>query len=172
MVIAETERLLLRHFHIVDADAMNRVFGDPEVGRYCGGVKSPEQVRKWLLGCLQDYHELWGFGLWAIVEKAGRRVIGFCGFSRFADVDGQSESEIGYRLARNHWGRGLATEAAIAVRDYGFNTLCFSRIIAIIDPQNSASIRVALKLGMRHEKAADFQGKCVHIYAMDRPAGG
>ena len=105
MIIMETDRLFLRHFHIVDSDAMDRVFGDPEVMRFGGGIKTPEQVRKWLRGCLQDYHELWGFGLWAIVEKMQRQVIGFCGFSRFADVDGQPETEIGYRLARAFWGR-------------------------------------------------------------------
>lgn len=172
MLIAETDRLLLRNFHVADAGAMDHVFGDPDVSRYCGGVKSPEQVRKWLRGCLQDYHELWGFGLWAVVEKERRQVIGFCGFTRFDDVDGQPETEIGYRLARACWGRGLASEAAVAVRDYGFDTLCFPRLIAIIDPANSASIRVATKLGMGLEKPATFRGKAVHIYAMGRPAHG
>jgi RimJ/RimL family protein N-acetyltransferase len=140
--------------------------------QYGKGVKSPEQVRKWLRGCLQDYYELWGFGLWAVVEKKERQVIGFCGFSRFPDVGGQSETEIGYRLARAYWGRGLATEAAIAVRDFGFQTLCLPRLVAIIDPKNMASIAVAEKVGLRYEKDTIFQEMPVRIYAMSRPARG
>jgi ribosomal-protein-alanine N-acetyltransferase len=172
MVIVETNRLLLRHFHIVDGDAMDRVFGDPEVMQYGKGVKSPERVRQWLRGCLQDYHELWGFGLWAIVEKDKRQVIGFCGFSLVPDVGGQPETEIGYRLARAYWGRGLATEAATAVRNFGFQTLCLPRLIAIIDPKNIASVRVAEKMGLRYEKDAIFQEMPVCIFALNRPAGG
>ena len=81
MIIADTDRLLLRHFHIVDGDAMDRVFGDAEVMRYGAGVQTPEWVRKWLRGCLEDYYQKWGFGLWAVVEKSSRGVIGFCGLS-------------------------------------------------------------------------------------------
>jgi RimJ/RimL family protein N-acetyltransferase len=103
------------------------------------------------------------------VEKDGREVIGFCGLSRFSDVGGRPETELGYRLARASWGRGFATEAARAVRDYAFDTLGIPRLISIIDPRNAASIRVAGKTGMRYEKEVTFQGHLVHIYAMERP---
>ena len=169
MIIAETERLFLRHFHVVDGDALDRVFGDAEVMRYGNGVQTPEWVRKWLRGCLEDYYQKWGFGLWAVVEKETRDVIGYCGLSRFSDVGGQPETEVGYRLVREFWGRGFATEAAAAVRDYGFGTLGLARLIAIIDPRNAASIRVAEKTGMRFEKEVMFQGYLDHVYAMQRP---
>jgi RimJ/RimL family protein N-acetyltransferase len=168
MIIAETGRLILRHFHIVDGDAMDRVFGDPEVMKYSRGVETPQWVRGWLRGCLEDYHQKWGFGLWAVVEKGSRDVIGFCGLSRFDDVGGQPETEIGYRLARAYWGCGFATEAAGAVRDYGFATLCLPRLISIIDPRNVASIRVAEKVGMRYEKDVTFQGFEDRVYAISR----
>src|SRR5690348_4316658 len=100
MLVAETERLLLRHFHVVDDEAMEQVFGDAEVMRYGHGTQDIEWVRKWLRGCLEDYYSKWGFGLWAVVEKKSLAVMGFCGLSRFADVGGQPETEIGYRLAR------------------------------------------------------------------------
>ena len=172
MVIAETQRLVLRHFHVADGDAMDRVFGDAEVMRYGPGVQTPDWVRKWLRACLEDYYQKWGFGLWAVVEKDRREVVGFCGLSHFADVGGRPETEIGYRLARAHWGRGYATEAAAAVRDYGMGTLCLPRLVSIIDPRNVASIRVAEKVGMRREKDLVFHGFDVGLYAIGRRAVG
>jgi len=169
MLIAETERLILRHFHIVDAEAMDRVFGDAEVMKFGKGAQSPEWVRKWLCGCLEDYFQKWGFGLWAVVEKDHRETIGFCGLSRFPDVGGSPETEIGYRLARAHWGKGYATEAASAVRDYAFGTLGLSRLISIIDARNPASIHVAEKIGMRFEKDVIFKGCPNRVYAISRP---
>jgi [ribosomal protein S5]-alanine N-acetyltransferase len=168
MIVVETERLILRHFHIVDGEAMDRVFGDAEVMKYGRGVQSPEWVRNWLRGCLQDYYSKWGFGLWAVALKSRREVIGFCGLSRFEDVGGQPEVEIGYRLARVFWGRGYATEAAAAVRDYGIQTLCLPRLISIIDPRNVASIRVAEKAGLKYEKDVVFQGFEDRVYAIGR----
>jgi ribosomal-protein-alanine N-acetyltransferase len=166
MIIAQTERLFLRHFHLYDAEAMDRVFGDAEVMRFGPGVQTAGWVREWLLRCLEDYYHKWGFGLWAVVEKQTREVVGFCGLSRFPDVDDQPEIQLGYRLARAHWGRGIATEAAEAVREYAFQTLCLSRLISIIDPNNRASIRVAEKVGMQYEKDAVFHGIPVRIYAL------
>src|SRR4051812_10555763 len=60
MIIAQTPRLILRHFHIVDGDAMDQVFGDAEVMFYGDGIKPKEWVRRWLRGCLEDYHQKWG----------------------------------------------------------------------------------------------------------------
>jgi ribosomal-protein-alanine N-acetyltransferase len=172
MIIAETDRLLLRHFHIVDGEAMDRVFGDPEVMRYGRGPQTPEWVRTWLRKCLEDYHQKWGFGLWAVIERQTQQTIGYCGLSHFEDIAGQAETEIGYRLARAYWGRGYATEAARAVRDYAFGTLGLPRLISIIDPRNIASARVAEKTELRYEKDAVFKEVAVHIYSINRPGLG
>jgi RimJ/RimL family protein N-acetyltransferase len=168
MIVTETPRLILRHLHIVDAEAMERVHCDAEVMRFSAGVKDAEGVRKWLRGCLEDYYSKWGFGLWAVVSKEHREVIGYCGLSRFGDVGGQPETEVGYRLVRPQWGKGFATEAAAAVREDGFNTLSLSRLIAIIDPKNTASIRVAEKIGLKYEKPVIFHGFDVGIYAASK----
>jgi hypothetical protein len=169
MIIAESERLLIRHFHPFDADALDRVFGDAEVMRYGFGAQTPDWVRAWLRDCLQNYQQI-GFGVWAVVEKQQREVIGYCGLTALAEVDGQPEIEIGYRFARAHWERGFATEAARAVRDYAFDVLCLPRLVALIDPQNAASIRVAEKLGMQHEKEVLLEGYSYpdRLYALDR----
>jgi RimJ/RimL family protein N-acetyltransferase len=168
MVIAETRRTFLRCFHVADLDAMAGVFGDPEVMRFGRGPQPREWVQGWLLGCLEDYYRKWGFGLWAVVHKPDRRVIGYCGLTRFDDIDGRPEIEVGYRLAREFWGRGLATEAVGAVRDYAFGVLLLPRLVALIDPLNGASIRVAEKSGLRHEKDIVFREKPCKLYALQQ----
>jgi len=170
MIVRETDRLLLRHFHFLDLNAMMRVFGDSEVMRFGPGVQSSEWVRSWLQSCLEDYYLRRGFGPWAVMEKQRRETIGYCGLFYFPDIEGQPEIEIGYRLARSFWGSGYATEAARAVRDYSFDVLGLSRLIALIDPQNKASIRVAEKIGMRYEKDAILAGYTHpdHVYALHR----
>ena len=77
-------------------------------------------------------------------------------------------------MARSYWGRGYATEAAQAVRDYAFNRLRLPRLIAMIDPQNIASIRVAEKLGMYYEKDVMFEGYTHpdRVYAIEGEEGG
>ena len=95
-------------------------------------------------------------------------MIGYCGLTRFDDIDGQPEIEIGYRLARAFWGRGLATEAVQAVRDYAFEILGLPRLVAIIDPQNTASIHVAQKVGLRYEKDVIFRGNLQKLYSLNR----
>jgi RimJ/RimL family protein N-acetyltransferase len=166
MVIAEAQRVVLRCFHVADLDAMAGVFGDPEVMRFGPGPRSRDWVRGWLCGCLEDYYRKWGFGLWAVVHKPDRRVIGYCGLTRFDDIGGQSEIEIGYRLVREFWGRGLATEAARAVRDYAFGVLGLQRLVSIIDPHNGASLRVAEKTGLRYEKDVIFRENLRRLYVI------
>ena len=150
---------------------MHHVFGDPEVMRFGDGVQTKEWVDDWLRTCLQRYYPTWGFGPYAVVENQSRDVIGYCGLFFFPNINGQPEVEIGYRLARPTWGQGYATEAARAVRDYAFNILDIRRLIAIIDPSNTASICVAEKIGMRYETEVMLEGydHPDHVYVMTSP---
>jgi RimJ/RimL family protein N-acetyltransferase len=174
MIVVETERLILRHFHLFDGEAMDHVFGDVEVMRFGAGVQTKQWVGEWLRSCLEDYYQKLGFGPWAVVKKDSRAVIGYSGLFYFPDIAGRPEIEIGYRLARRFWGQGYATEAVTAVRDYGFGTLCLPRLIALIDPQNVASIRVAEKAGMRCEGEVMLEGYSHpdHVYSVVNPVGG
>ena len=168
MFLLTTERLLLRHLHILDEESLYRVFGDAEVMSFGDGVQTREWVNTWLHTCFDWYYKSWGFGPYAVVTQKDQEVIGYCGLFYFPDLDGQPEVEIGYRLARSAWGQGYATEAALAVRDYAFNTLGIKRLIAMIDPSNTASIRVAKKVGMQYEKDIMFDGYTHpdHVYSM------
>ncbi len=167
MIITETERLLLRPFGVQDMDAMCQVLCDPEVMLFSTGVKTPEGVGGWIENCIDSYSRF-GFGLWAVVEKNTQGVIGYCGLSHFADIDGQPEIEVGFRLIRKSWSKGYATEAASAVRDHAFLELRLARLIALVDPDNAASIRVVGKLGMCYEKDVMVFGydHPDHLYAM------
>ncbi len=170
MLILTTERLFLRHFHMLDVEAMYQVFGDVEVMRFGDGVQTKEWVRAWLHTCLEGYYQTWGFGPYAVVEQRSQDVIGYCGLFFFPDVNGQPEIEIGYRLRRAAWGQGYATEAVRAVRDYAFNILGLKRLIAIIDPASLASIHVAEKSGMKYEQEVMLEGYTHpdHVYAITR----
>ena len=171
MLIAETDRLALRHFIAGDATAMKAVFCDPGVMRYGDGVRTPEWVRTWIAAMIDTCYPNWGFGMWAVLEKATREVIGYAGLSRFPDRYRTDEAELGFRLARFHWGRGHATEAAAAIRDHGLRTLRLPRIVAIIDPDNLAAVRVAEKIGMRCEREIMLAGytRPDRLYVIPRP---
>lgn len=149
---------------------MLQVFGDPEVMRFGEGVQSEEWVQAWLRTCLERYYQTWGFGPYAVVERQYHNVIGYCGLFFFPDINGQPEVEIGYRLRRAAWGQGYATEAVRAIRDYAFYTLGMKRLIALIDPSNVASIRVAEKIGMRYEQKVRLEGYTHpdHVYTIVR----
>ena len=147
---------------------MYRIFGDAEVMRFGDGVQTKTWINTWLRTCIEHHYPTWGFGPYAVVKQHSQDVIGYCGLHFFSDVAGQPEIEIGYRFARAIWGQGYATEAARAVRDFAFATLDLKRLIAMIDPFNAASIRVAEKIGMRYEKDIMFAGYSHpdHIYVI------
>ncbi len=148
---------------------MGPIFADPEVMKFSRGVKTRKETQAWLETCGSNYTEL-GFGLWALVRKDNRALIGYCGLTLFPDICGKKEVEIGYRLAQAQWGFGYATEAARAVRDYGFKELGLDRLIALVDPSNTASIKVARKIGMEFEKEALLDGydHPDHVYRIER----
>ena len=162
-----TERLCLRPFTSADLDDLAAILGDPEVMRYSLMTpKSREETKSALDGILSTY-EKEDFGLYAVVNKTEGKLIGYCGFVP-RRVDGEREIELGCGLAHAYWGKGLASEATKACRDYGFGKLGFQRLISIFDPRNLASIRVAEKLGMKFEKASEFEGAPLHIYGVAR----
>jgi len=147
--VARTHRLILRRLNPNDSDALRDVLCDPEVMRYSMGVLRRDDVPAWIDERVAEYAR-WGFGLWGVELLVSGRLIGYCGLT-VIEIDGQPEIEIGYRLARAHWGRGLANEVASAVRDWFVRERRVSLLVALIEPDNHASIRVARKLGMHLE---------------------
>lgn len=142
--VIETDQLLLRRFKPEDEPALCQLFTDPEVMQYSMGVKSSAEVRQWLDERLVDHRPC----TFAVTLPSNGDVIGYCGVTGTMVVDGDPWPEIGYRLKRDHWGHGYATESAAIVRDFAFSELDKTRLVAVIDPANLASIRVAQKIGM------------------------
>jgi len=169
VTILETDRLTLRVFRPEDIEEFAPIEADPEVMRfYASGPRSREWAERGVnyFISLQEQH---GFSPWAVIQKSDSRFLGFCGLIP-QTVDGNAEVEVGYKLAHAEWGKGLATEAARAVRDWAFAHLDVPRLVSIIDPGNAASLRVAEKNGMAYDKDITYDGKVCRLYAIERPA--
>jgi ribosomal-protein-alanine N-acetyltransferase len=169
--VIETERLILRCLTTADLDALAVLYADPEVRRYFpDGVRTYEQTREELQWIIDVYYGQFGYGLWATILKETSVFIGRCGLLPW-EIDGRTEVEVAYLLGTSYWGRGLATEAAAAIVDYAFETLPVDRLICLVDPENSASRRVAVKVGMTMlwDDYVDEYGPA-HVYAIHRPA--
>jgi ribosomal-protein-alanine N-acetyltransferase len=166
MIVLKTPRLILRKFVRDDLDALASIFADPQVMYFsANGVRTKAETETWIENTISSY-QTEGFGLYAAIEREHLQLIGFCGLLVWS-IDGLREIEIGYRFTPSYWGKGLATEAAIAVRDYGFEKLEFSSLITIIQPDNIRSVRVAEKLGMKYEKNFIFMGLQVNLYRIN-----
>ncbi len=137
----ETPRLLLRPFSHDDLDVLARLMSDPAFMRFSGGLKSREETGAFLDKII-GWDEARRPSPFAVIKRDEGKLIGYCGFLH-QSVDGEEEIEIGYRLDPNYWNLGLATEAARAVRDHGFQRLKLDRVISLIHPDNAASRRVA-----------------------------
>lgn len=168
-IVLETDRLILRRLTRADLDDLYALYRDPEVRKYFPeGALTYEQTREELDWFIEVYYGEYGFGLWAAIHKATGEFIGRCGLIPWT-LEGRSEVEVAYMLAKAYWGQGLGTEAARAIRDYGFEQLGFDRLICLIDAGNRASIRVAEKIGMRFEKEIiDDQGPA-QLYSCSKP---
>jgi RimJ/RimL family protein N-acetyltransferase len=150
-----TERLLLRPWRPEDEAPMLAINRHPEVQRYLNRPVT-EAALAVFHGSMQAHWEQHGFGLYALESRepdAAGALLGFAGvaYPTFLPELAQ-RPEIGWRLARSAWGRGLATEAALAVREHAFGALGLAELIAIIHPDNARSQRVAEKLGMAPER--------------------
>ncbi len=146
--ILKTERLCLRRPVMTDAEEIFRQYAqDPEVTRYLTWRpnRQIEETRQFLRICLAAWEEQRAFQ-WAIVRKEDRRFLGMIGFR----VDGH-KLEMGYVLARSHWGKGYMTEAVRTLIDWALKQEGVHRVWAVCDVENRASARVMEKAGMRCE---------------------
>ena len=165
-VVLETPRLLFRPLTPADADDLAALYADPEVMRFFEGTRTRRQALEEIERCMELYERV-GYHFWATIHRADNRFIGRCGLLSLV-VEGQPEVEVAYMLARPYWGQGLGTEAARAIKEYGFETYGFPRLISLIDPRNQASIRVAEKNGMRYERDVLHNGYVDRLYAVER----
>ena len=154
----ETTRLRLRLFTHDDLQIMFKLGSDPDVIKYADTpARDLEEARERLeQGPLFDY-EKYGYGRFAVELKETGKVIGFCGIKYLPEID---LPEVGYRYLKEYWGRGIGTEAAKACVEFARQDLKITKLVALIIPENIASIKVAEKLGMS-------RGPLIHIYDVD-----
>lgn len=163
----QTGRLILDTWHSSDWLEFRPMAIDPEVMRYItGGVPwTEEQIRNFVNRQMSLYAER-GFCRWKLVEASTGEMIGFCGPGVWRDAP---DPEIGWWLARDYWGRGLATEAARAALADAFDRAGLKRIISVAHPENAASIRVMQKLGLRFDANFESDGMELVRYAIGEP---
>ena len=155
--VIDTPRLRLRHFLETDLDELAVLMANVDFMRFSSGVFTREQTTSFLFDRVIAPARAGLPSLFAVMPREEKRLIGYCGFYRQI-VDEVEEIEIGYRLHPDYWNRGLATEAARAVRAYAFEVLKLERVISLIHPENHASRRVTEKNGMTLEKETTFRG--------------
>lgn len=129
-----------------DLDCMAELLGDPAVMAFYPRPKTRQEASGWIAWNAANYAEH-GYGLW-IVETLDGVFLGDCGLT-WQEINGRTELEIGYHMRAQVQGRGYATEAAAACRDFAREELKIKKLVAIIHPDNIASRRVAEKVGMR-----------------------
>lgn len=150
-VLLETERLVLRRFTAEDVDLLVALDADPAVVHYVtGGAPTPreEVEREWPPAFLAAYERGDGYGFWAAEEKPSRAFVGWFHL-RPGEGAPRDEPELGYRLVRSAWGRGLAPEGARALVDHAFAALGARRVVAECMAVHTASRRVMEKAGLR-----------------------
>jgi RimJ/RimL family protein N-acetyltransferase len=152
----ETKRLLLREWQSANLAVFTRINQDPRVLEFLPAPLSLEETAAWIDRIKKHFADH-GFGLWAATLKDNGELIGYVGLNVPAfDAHFTPCIEIGWRLASEHWGKGYATEAALAVLKVGFKEFGLDEIVSFTVPANNRSIHVMEKIGMMRDHGGDF----------------
>lgn len=162
----ETARLYLRRHEPADRDSLFEVLGDPEAMRHYPAPLTHSQVDEWIRWNASNY-ETYGYGLWGMVLRASGDLVGDRGLTwQRVGYSPDRQLEVGWHVRRDLWNRGLASEAAVACRDYAQQILGLRHLIAITEPANLASQAVAKKLGMVLECEDLLDGNLRHVFGV------
>ena len=166
----ETARLRLRQWRIADWDALHRAYGDPEVMRWHGrpeGLSLAETA--YSIGRMSAQWEERGYGMWAAEERDDGTLVGRIGLLYHPDSPaGDDRVEIAWSLQQDRWGRGYATEGALASLEHGFERVGLERIVSIAVTANTRSIRVMERIGLERVGRTHWRGSDVTWYGLDR----
>ena len=167
----ETERLILRPFQEDDVDRLFLLDSNPEVMKYVGQkpLTKKEQSAEVIKMVQKQYAEK-GIGRWAVIEKESNLLIGWSGLKLIDyEINGhQNFYEIGYRFLPEFWGKGYATESALASLDLGFNQLSADKIYAYADVQHQSSNHILTKLGFENKGVFLDNGDNCYWYELEK----
>ncbi|MEI6859630.1 MAG: GNAT family N-acetyltransferase [Shewanella sp.] len=162
MIIAETERLILRHFEAKDVHTLFLLNSIPEILTYIPGepMISIEQAEHIFSEVIVVSYEEFGYGRWAVEHKADKKVIGYCGPKYITEFN---EVELGYRYLPEYWGQGYGSEAGKAALNL-FSNFGVDEAIALILLGNKGSEHLVKKLGMEHRNRDRYMGHKVNVF--------
>ncbi len=151
MPILETDRLILRELKLDDAAFILGLLNEPSFLQHIGdkGVRTPAGARNYLETGPIDSYRQHGFGLYLVASKSTKAPMGICGLVKRDVLD---DPDIGFAFVPEFWSQGYAFESASAVLTYARETLGQERVLAVVSPDNQASIRLLEKLGLSFER--------------------
>ena len=165
----QTKRLRLRRYRKDDFDNAYRLTSDPRVMRYYPATYDRDRVGRMIDNVLRSYDEI-GYSVLVVERLADGAYLGQIGLLHWDDVDAREDVEVAYMLAAEAWGKGYATEAARACRDWAFEHLGVDRVVSFIAIANKPSMRVAERNGMKRLKRLNRNrlGIPIFVYAISR----
>ncbi|MDQ3375090.1 MAG: GNAT family N-acetyltransferase [Acidobacteriota bacterium] len=158
----ETNRLVLRPLEKRDVDAIFAMRSDLEVMRFIREPQNRTESVSWIK-LVSSRWKTEKIGFCAVIEKRTKDFVGWCGIWRLEET---REFEVGYAIAKQYWGNGLATEASLRFLEYAFERLKPDKIVAVARPENAASRRVMEKLGMSFVTTGTFYEQTLVQYAL------
>ncbi|MGH2557132.1 MAG: GNAT family N-acetyltransferase [Actinomycetota bacterium] len=165
----ETPRLRLRHWSDGDFETFAAIHSDPDVMRfYANNRPFTREEALAAFNTILDHWDQFGYGLWVAEDRATGDMIGRIGLTNQVDFPAPTRVEVGWMLARSHWGRGFATEGALAAIRFAFDVVQVPTVISISRPENEASLRVMQRCGLTLRGATHWRGHEVVWYAIDR----
>ena len=162
----ETKRLRLVKFREDHWEPYAEMCADPEIMRYLGTGATLSRDDTWrAIASMLGHWQLRGYGMWALESKETGELVGRAGFLNPAGWPG---FELGWTLARNHWGKGYASESARVALRHAFEVLGQERVISLIRAANAPSIRVAEAIGEKLSGEVELLGSKALIYEIRR----
>jgi RimJ/RimL family protein N-acetyltransferase len=154
-VVLTTPRLVLRTFREDDLPRYAALNADPAVVEFLGGEPLTREYSDEIAAWANEVNDAEGIGLLAVERRADGAFLGMCGLHHLESYP--DDVEVGWRLAREHWGQGYATEAATAWLEHAFGSMGLPRVISVTDPPNVRSLAVMHRLGMVYDHEAEIE---------------
>lgn len=167
-IILQSERIFFREFTTGDAALILTLNSDPEVVKYVHEepITDPDTALANIINRIIPQYYTYGYGRWAAILKDRNEFIGWCGLKYRPE---RNEIDLGYRFLQNHWGKGYATESALATLKHGFEKLNIPAITAMAHIENTASLKVIEKCGMHFQQFEQVEGCPVKVFRLNNP---
>ena len=169
MQVLETQRLVLREIEPADAPFILELLTDPSFLENIGdrGVSDLASAANYIENNPRASYALNGYGLWLVVSKQTGEPLGMAGLVR---RDTLPDADLGYAFLPRHWSKGYAVEACTAVRDHAMRTLAMPRLLAIVSPGNSASVKVLERIGLTFRDTVRMGKDDLQLFALEASA--